>query len=82
MSRNSETEKTSENNSLITSDPNKKTYIDEHGRKYWLTTGYHGRTIRMYGEPWKFRTTLGDIIAQTLVTVIGAFAIYSLLFGK
>jgi hypothetical protein len=67
---------------LIVPDPGRKTYIDEHGRKYWYTTGYYGRPIKMYGEPWKFRTTIGDVVVQVLLFGLIAFAIYTVIFGK
>lgn len=52
---------------LIESDPSRKTYIDEQGRKYWLGTGYHGRTIKHYGEPFKFPATWVDTIGLPIV---------------
>ena len=63
-------------------DPDKTTYIDEHGRKYWIATGYYGRSIKMYGEPWKLRTTLGEVIAQVVVLALAVLAICSAVFGK
>jgi hypothetical protein len=66
----------------IVPDPDKKTYIDEEGRKYWLATGYHGRVIKVYGEPWKFRTTLAGVIVQLIILGVVLFAIYRAIFGK
>ena len=74
--------KSSFGKSLIVPDPAKKTYIDEQGRKYWIATGYYGRAIKMYGEPWKFRTTLWDVVAQIIFFALVAFAFYSAIFGK
>ena len=82
MSKNSGSKESLDNKPLIVPDPDKKTYIDERGRKYWFTTGYYGRTIKMYGEPWKFRTTLGDVVAQILILGFVALAIYSAFSGK
>ena len=74
--------KSSYDKSLIVPDPAKKTYIDEQGRKYWFTSGYYGRAIKMYGEPWKFRTTLWEVVAQIVFFGLVAFVIYSAIFGK
>src|SRR5690606_35005429 len=82
MSENSEPKKSLDGKPLIVPDPNRKTCIDEHGRKYWFTTGYYGRTIKMYGEPWKFRTTFGDVVAMVLIIGLMSFGIYSTLLGK
>ncbi|MFT3898091.1 MAG: hypothetical protein QM719_10435 [Thermomonas sp.] len=82
MNKNSGAKESLKDKPLTIPDPEKKTYIDEHGRKYWLTTGFYGRTIKMYGEPWKFRTTLGDVIAQVLILGLVIFGIYSALFDK
>ena len=67
--------------SLIVPDPNRKTYIDADGQKYWYTTGYYGRPIKMYGEPWRFRTTASDVIVPTIIFGFAAYAIYSAIFG-
>jgi len=71
-----------EDKPLIVPDPGKKTYTDDQGRKYWFATGYYGRTIKMYGEPWKFRTTLGDVVALAVIFGLFAFGIYSAIFGR
>ena len=71
--------KSSDDKPLIIPDPNRKTYIDEQGRKYWITTGYYGRPIKMYGEPWKFRTTLVDLIAPILIM---GLVIYGVISGR
>ena len=65
---------------LILPDPTRKTYIDEHGRKYWFGTGYHGRSIKFYGEPWKFRTTVWDIVGQTIVLGLVVLGILDAIF--
>ena len=74
--------KSPDEQSLIVPDPSRKTYIDEQGRKYWFGTGYHGRSIKMYGERWRFRTTAGDLIAQIVVFGLIAWALYSTVFGE
>jgi hypothetical protein len=74
--------KTSNDKPFIIPDPSRKTYVDEHGRKYWFATGYYGRSIKMYGEPWKFRTTVWDVIGLTLLLGLFALGIYNTIFGK
>lgn len=74
--------KPSKEKNLTVPDPGKKTYVDEQGRKYWFATGYYGRSIKMYGDPWKFRVNLGDVIVRIIVFGLMAFAIYGAIFGK
>ena len=65
---------------LIEPDPDRKTYIDEQGRKYWFGTGYHGRSIKHYGEPWRFRTTAGDIIGPLILVGLMILGVLDLIF--
>jgi hypothetical protein len=74
--------KSSSEKLLTVPDPRKKTYIDEQGRKYWFAIGYYGRPIKMYGEPWKFRTTVWEVIVKIIFLGLIALGIYSAIFDK
>jgi len=74
--------KSSSDKPLTVPDPSRKTYVDEQGRKYWFATGYYGRPIKMYSEPWKFRTTVWEVIVKILFLVLIALGIYNYVFDK
>lgn len=64
----------------IVPDPAKRTNIDEHGQRYWFGTGYHGRSIKFYSEPWKFRTTVWDIVGQAIFLGLVVLGILGTIF--